>query len=81
MRGPRYDCSRPRGMRSPSAKRRERNGPTSAVVEGPPIFMNTMAVGPVEEVEVTGEVTVAYDREIGGRMRVLQEPYFVYISG
>ena len=40
-----------------------------------------MAVGPVEEVEVTGEVTVAYDREIGGRMRVLQEPYFVYISG
>lgn len=43
-------------MRSPSAKRRERKGPTSSVVEGPPMFMKTMAVGPCDEVEdwVTG---------------------------
>ena len=39
-----------------------------------------MAVGPVEEVEVTGGVTVAYDREIGGEMRVLLEPCFPHDS-
>lgn len=27
-----------------------RNTPTSSVVEGPPIFMNTMAVGPLDDV-------------------------------
>jgi hypothetical protein len=31
-------------MRSASEKRRERNGPTSAAVAGPPMFRNTMAV-------------------------------------
>ena len=48
-------------MRSASAKRRERKGPTSAVVRGPPMFMNTMAVGPREDVcdWVTGGATVA----------------------
>ena len=48
-------------MRSPSAKRRERKGPTSSVVRGPPMFMKIIAVGPREEVVdwVTGGATVA----------------------
>lgn len=51
-------------MRSASAKRRERKGPTSERVEGPPIFMNTMAVGPLREAEscITGGTTVAIGR-------------------
>lgn len=52
-------------MRSASAKRRDRKGPTSGRVEGPPMFMNTRAVGPLREVEdwVTGgEMTVARER-------------------
>jgi hypothetical protein len=53
-------------MRSPSAKSRLRKGPTSSVVEGPPMFMKTMAVGPWEGV-VFGEVTVAI-RRAEGRM-------------
>lgn len=36
-----------------------KKGPTSAVVEGPPIFMKTIAVGPLDDVTfcVTGGVT------------------------
>lgn len=42
-----------------------RNPPTSSVVEGPPMFMKTMAVGPFEEVAswVTGGTTVAIARD------------------
>lgn len=38
--------------------------PTSSVVDGPPIFINTMAVGPLDEVMscVTGGTTVAIYR-------------------
>ena len=38
-----------------------RKSPTSSVVEGPPMFMNTIAVGPFEEVAscMTGGTTVA----------------------
>jgi hypothetical protein len=41
-----------------------RKSPTSSVVDGPPIFMNTIAVGPFELVEscVTGGTGVANDR-------------------
>ena len=51
-------------MRSASAKRRERKGPTASVVWGPPMFMKTMAVGPLRDVEVwvTGGTTVAIER-------------------
>lgn len=56
-------------MRSASAKSRERKGPTSATVEGPPMFMKTMAVGPEREVRscMTGGTTVAIERtgEVG----------------
>ena len=54
-------------MRSASAKRRERKGETSGRVAGPPMFMKTMAVGPVREVEdwVTGGWTVAMARDEG----------------
>ena len=40
-----------------------RKSPTSPVVEGPPMFMNTIAVGPLEPVLswVTGGTTVAMD--------------------
>jgi len=40
-----------------------RKSPTSAVVEGPPMFIKTMAVGPLEPVLswVTGGTTVAMD--------------------
>lgn len=74
IRGPRYDCNRPRGMRSPSANKRERKGPTSAVVDGPPMFMKTMAVGPVVEEDVTGGATVANRREARGMMHLLLKP-------
>lgn len=59
--GPRYGCKGPSGIRSPSANRRERKSPTSPVVLGPPMFMKTIAVGPLELVEscVTGGATVA----------------------
>ena len=42
-----------------------RKPPTSSVVEGPPMFMKTMAVGPFEEVAswVTGGTTVAIVRD------------------
>ena len=38
-----------------------RKSPTSAVVDGPPMFIKTMAVGPLDEVAscVTGGTTVA----------------------
>lgn len=38
-----------------------RKSPTSSVVDGPPMFMNTIAVGPLEPIEscVTGGATVA----------------------
>lgn len=38
-----------------------RKSPTSSVVDGPPIFIKTIAVGPFEPVEfcVTGGATVA----------------------
>ena len=38
-----------------------RKSPTSSVVEGPPIFMKTIAVGPLEDVAfcVTGGTIVA----------------------
>ena len=41
---------------------RLRKSPTSSVVDGPPIFMNTMAVGPFEPIAfcVTGGTTVAW---------------------
>lgn len=41
-----------------------RKSPTSSVVDGPPIFMNTIAVGPFELVAscVTGGAGVANDR-------------------
>ncbi len=41
-----------------------RNCPTSSVVDGPPMFMNTIAVGPFELVAscVTGGIGVANDR-------------------
>jgi hypothetical protein len=63
MRGPRYGCKRPRGIKSPSAfsfvrfsqkgstaltNSLLRKSPTSSVVDGPPIFRNTTAVGPLE---------------------------------
>jgi len=40
-----------------------RKSPTSSVVDGPPMFMKTMAVGPFEDVAswVTGGTTVAID--------------------
>lgn len=41
-----------------------KKSPTAPVVEGPPIFMKTIAVGPFDEVEscVTGGTIVAIDR-------------------
>jgi hypothetical protein len=41
-----------------------KKSPTSSVVDGPPIFMNTIAVGPLELVAscVTGGTGVANDR-------------------
>lgn len=41
-----------------------KKSPTSLVVDGPPIFMNTIAVGPLDPVEscVTGGTGVAKDR-------------------
>lgn len=68
-------------MRSASAKSRERKGPTSATVEGPPMFMKTMAVGPEREVRscVTGGTTVAIERacEVGSHGGVRS----VYLRG
>lgn len=42
---------------------RLRKSPTSPVVEGPPMFIKTMAVGPLADVAscVTGGITVAID--------------------
>ena len=42
-----------------------RKSPTSSVVEGPPMFMKTIAVGPFEDVAscITGGTTVAIVRE------------------
>ena len=44
-------------------KRRLRKSPTSSTVDGPPMFRNTMAVGPLEPSEfwVTGCTAVAND--------------------
>jgi len=44
-----------------------RKSPTSSVVDGPPMFMNTIAVGPLDDVMscVTGGATVAIDRLCG----------------
>lgn len=41
-----------------------RKSPTSSVVEGPPMFMKTIAVGPLDDVAswVTGGTTVAINR-------------------
>ena len=41
-----------------------RKSPTSSVVEGPPMFMKTIAVGPLDDVAswVTGGTIVAIDR-------------------
>lgn len=43
-----------------------KKSPTSSVVEGPPIFRKTIAVGPFDPVEswVTGGTTVAIVREL-----------------
>lgn len=44
---------------------RLKKSPTSSVVDGPPIFINTIAVGPFEDVPlwVTGGTDVATDRD------------------
>lgn len=54
-----------------------RKSPTSLVVEGPPMFMNTMAVGPLGDVAscVTGGTTVAIDlfAEWGRILEIVRE--------
>ena len=52
-----------------------RKSPTSLVVEGPPMFMKTMAVGPLDDVAswVTGGTTVAIDRfGVEGEVRAVR---------